>query len=437
MKLTVFQSDKGDCLLLASEDERHHMLIDGGMRRSYKEFVAPALMELASQDLPLDIVCISHIDQDHIGGVLQLLDDIVAWRVHDFQIHHGNPKHPAPGRGAPPHIRGIWHNGFRDLVPADNLDLEEMFTASAAMLSSSTSESLRKLAYEHRELAASIPEAIKLSHRVDASQLGIPLNAEFGSKLAFVRSNEAPSSVSLGMFRISIIGPFEKDLNKLRKKWGKWLSEHQAEVEKLQKQARRDAERLGTNDLKSLMNLMSAQQLGDRSKVTPPNLASLMLLVEEDGKTLLLTGDGHWKDILQGLRFHQKLDDEERIHVDILKVPHHGSEHNINEEFACKVTADHYVFCGNGEHENPNLHVLEVLIDSRIGNVPFRSRNPQADGPFKLWFNSSESATQKPEAKEHMRCVRELVEQRKANSRGRLGFQFLEKQTPSFEVHVR
>ena len=436
MKLTVFQSDKGDCLLLASGDGRHHMLIDGGMRSSYKTYVAPALAELASEQHPLDLVYVSHIDRDHISGVLQLLDDIVAWRVHDFQINHGNPNHPEPGKGAPPSILGIWHNGFHEMVPVDNVDLAEMLTASAAMLSSSTNKSLQALAYEPRELAASVPEAIKLSHRIDSTQLGIPLNAEFGGKLAFVRSDETPASIPLGTLNISVIGPFEEDLKKLREDWGKWLNDHQADVAKLQKQAMRDAERLGTNDLKSLMTLRSAQTLGDRSKVTPPNLASLMLLVEERGKTLLLTGDGHWKAILDGLRFHQKLDEEERIHVDILKVQHHGSEHNINEEFASRVTADHYIFCGNGEHENPNLRVLEVLMDSRIGDVAFRSTNPRAAGSFKLWFNSSGSASQKTEAKEHMRRAREIVEQRKANSAGRLEFQFLEGQAPSFEVEV-
>lgn len=436
MKLTVFQSDKGDCLLLASGDGNHHMLIDGGMRSSYKKFVAPALADLAGEQHPLDVVYVSHIDRDHISGVLQLLDDIVAWRVHDFQINHGNPTHPAPGIGTPPSIRGIWHNGFGELVPADNMDLGEMLTASAAMLSSSPNLSLRELAYEHRELAASVPEAIKLSHRIDGSQLGIPLNAEFGGKLAFVRSDESPASISLGTLNIFVIGPFERDLEKLREEWGEWLRERQADVAKLQKQAIRDAERLGTNDLKSLMTLRSAQKLGDRSKVTPPNLASLMLLVEERGKTLLLTGDGHWKAILDGLHFQQKLDEEGRIHVNVLKVQHHGSEHNINEEFVSKVTADHYIFCGNGEHENPNLHVLEVLMDSRIGDVAFRSTNPRAAGSFKLWFNSSESASQKTEAKQYMRRVRELVEQRKANSTGRLDFQFLEGKMPSFEVEV-
>lgn len=81
------------------------------------------------------------------------------------------------------------------------------------------------------------------------------------------------------------------------------------------------------------------------------------------------------------------------MHVNVLKVQHHGSEHNINEEFVSKITADHYVFCGNGEHENPDLRVIKLIIDSRLENVPFKAHHPLASKPFNLWFNSSESAT--------------------------------------------
>ena len=42
-----------------------------------------------------------------------------------------------------------------------------------------------------------------------------------------------------------------------------------------------------------------------------------------------------------------------KIHVDLLKVPHHGSANNLDEDFFERITADHYVFSGNGEHGNP------------------------------------------------------------------------------------
>ncbi|MET0770105.1 MAG: MBL fold metallo-hydrolase, partial [Solirubrobacteraceae bacterium] len=87
MKLEAFQSDKGDCLLLTAGDGTR-VLVDGGMRGSYSEHVAPALGAIAAAGGRLDLVCVSHIDQDHIAGVLQLMADEVAWRVADFQ--HGS-----------------------------------------------------------------------------------------------------------------------------------------------------------------------------------------------------------------------------------------------------------------------------------------------------------------------------------------------------------
>jgi hypothetical protein len=43
VKLTVFQSEKGDCLLLESKDGTRRVLVDGGMKASYRKFVAPAV----------------------------------------------------------------------------------------------------------------------------------------------------------------------------------------------------------------------------------------------------------------------------------------------------------------------------------------------------------------------------------------------------------
>jgi hypothetical protein len=62
--------------------------------------------------------------------------------------------------------------------------------------------------------------------------------------------------------------------------------------------------------------------------------------------------------------------------VDVLKVQHHGSEHNIHEEFMRRVTADHYIFCGDGFSANPDLIALEKLIDTRLADGTRR--------PFKL-----------------------------------------------------
>ena len=84
MRIRIFQSDKGDCLLLTSASGAN-MLVDGGMADAFTTHVQPFLGNLAAAGEELDLVYVSHIDQDHIAGVLTLLDNIMTWRVHKYR----------------------------------------------------------------------------------------------------------------------------------------------------------------------------------------------------------------------------------------------------------------------------------------------------------------------------------------------------------------
>ena len=67
--------------------------------------------------------------------------------------------------------------------------------------------------------------------------------------------------------------------------------------------------------------------------------------------------------------------------------------------FAKRITADHYLICANGEHENPDLRVLEVLLDSRLNADPAKlSANPEAGQPFTIWLNCSTDYLEKQQA---------------------------------------
>ncbi|MFT3924095.1 MAG: MBL fold metallo-hydrolase [Myxococcales bacterium] len=70
MKLEVFRSDKGDCLLITTSDQKR-LLVDGGMKTSFSAYVAPALSKL--KPAKLDAVYVSHIDADHIAGILEIV----------------------------------------------------------------------------------------------------------------------------------------------------------------------------------------------------------------------------------------------------------------------------------------------------------------------------------------------------------------------------
>jgi beta-lactamase superfamily II metal-dependent hydrolase len=107
-----------------------------------------------------------------------------------------------------------------------------------------------------------------------------------------------------------------------------------------------------------------------------PNLSSIVVQVKNGARTLLLTGDARGDFILEGLKAAKLLKANKPYVVDLLKVPHHGSDRNMTQEFFEQVHATHYVFSGDGEHGNPERETLQMLFEARknvasLGNEPF------------------------------------------------------------------
>ena len=431
MRITVFQSDKGDCLLVKDATDTN-MLVDGGMASSYRRHARPALARMRDDDEALDLVYVSHIDQDHISGVLQMMNDEMDWRRFEFhqQSGTGSSRVRRPRFGRPPPIKQVWHNAFHTLLRKNRGRIRDALAANVPLLNAGDGE-FEAEAIESHNLVTSMTEAVRLSNRLGARQLNIPLNAAFDGKLALRPSR--PEYVRVGRMNVSVLGPSKRDLKRLRDKWNDWLDDNRSLIHDLRREATEDARAIGNtaSDDPFLFANLAANRIGNRSAVSAPNLASLMLLVEERGQCVLLTGDGHPDDVLEGLKDQRKLRPDESLHVDVLKVPHHGSEHNMTKDFAKKVTADHYVFCGNGFSGNPEPVVIKALINSRLGSRSQRSSNPEVDRPFTFWFNTHEDVTKYPP---HMRAVEGLVKNRAARSHGRLVARFLKRS--SFDIRL-
>ena len=88
MELEIFQSDKGDCILLSGENGGR-VLCDGGMRKTMERHLRKRMGMLTDAGAQINAVYISHIDQDHISGVLRLLEDALEWKI--FEHHQNRP----------------------------------------------------------------------------------------------------------------------------------------------------------------------------------------------------------------------------------------------------------------------------------------------------------------------------------------------------------
>jgi hypothetical protein len=96
-----------------------------------------------------------------------------------------------------------------------------------------------------------------------------------------------------------------------------------------------------------------------------PNLSSIVCLVQHEGRKLLLTGDARGDYVLQGLEEYNLFNADGTLKLDLLKLPHHGSNRNIAPDFFKRLPADHYVISADGTYDNPDESTLEMLIEAR------------------------------------------------------------------------
>jgi hypothetical protein len=144
----------------------------------------------------------------------------------------------------------------------------------------------------------------------------------------------------------TILGPRQVELNKLEEEWEKAKAKPKG---------------------KASPEAIAADYLNR----TVPNLSSIVVLAEWNGgkpKRMLLTGDAGGDFIIEGLKSAGLLRSG-KIHVDLLKVQHHGSRHSVEQAFFEQVTADRYVISGDGKNGNPNIQVLKWLSAARSGET--------------------------------------------------------------------
>lgn len=431
MDLTIFESDSGDCLLLEAASGEL-VLCDGGMKGSLQAHVREALVaHAAGRDL--ELVYVSHVDNDHINGVLQLLEDEAEWRVFDRHQADDDPIRP-PKVPRPPKIKGILHNAFHAQVKANNTEIANLLASSASSLYATAVPDMIAAADDMQNIAVGIKEALIVSALIGPKALAIPLNKPPGAakEARLLYAGRPGSTFDVGSMKFTLVGPTSKELKDLGKGWTNFLRDPKSKIKEVRAELRRRVEEFGAGALAgSPYDLGSWHGIPDYKHVTAPNVASLMFLVEEGGKTVLLTGDAQQDFILAGLEragfLDDAADDEAFVHLDVLKVQHHGSDHNMDAKFARKVSADHYVFCGNGMHTNPDIATLDFIFESREGSeASRRTLAPQArNRKFHFWFSTTSAvAPAGTDRRRVFKKVEDHVAALAARSHGRLAVHY-------------
>jgi beta-lactamase superfamily II metal-dependent hydrolase len=307
------------------------ILVDGGPKSAtnehgkayipYETRVVPRLMQIKRERdakkrtedirageplLALDLVACTHIDDDHIAGIERL-----------YGCLSGNGKCAEDGDKL--EAKRLWFNSFSALL-GNAVDIGAAVLAEAKdafVVSVNQGENLTSF-------------ALKCQSSVNEDAPG-----------RLIAAGQTPKGFRPA--KVTVLNPGTKALERLRNDW----------LDAVRKKKKKAGE-------PAAAGVDVARFKADQ---TVPNLSSIVLLIEGFGRRILLTGDQRGDHVLEGLIDTGLMKESETFHVDIMKVPHHGSTANVQPEFIQSVTADTYVFSANGKDQNPDTPVLQLVAN--------------------------------------------------------------------------
>ena len=317
MRIHAIDAAEGDCLLLESDGA--FALVDGGVAGNYEANLQPYLAQAVGAGGRLEAIVVSHIDADHISGILDLFADVERARA------DGEPTDPV-------NILDLWHNSFGTTLDTNN---GALFANLQAMMSQAGRASVA--AANGSVALLGIAQGARLQ-RV-AAQLHVPVNSFFGGG-RITQEATVGRQWTLGSADFVVAGPTTANLKELQEDWIKWI-EHNM-----------DAFALG-----------DAQAMANADK-SVPNLSSIVLFGTTPDGDILLTGDARGDHILEGLEQSGAIAAGARHHLRLLKVQHHGSNRNVAQDFFQRLPADIYLLSANGKYGNPDEEVLAMIVDA-------------------------------------------------------------------------
>jgi Metallo-beta-lactamase superfamily len=291
IRLQMLPAEDGDCLLLSygSPDNLRHILIDGGRPATHLA-IRPILERVGVRGERIDVMVATHVDQDHILGLLGLLED---------------PQTPVT-------FGDVWFNGYHHLLDGHvetfgPLDGEKFSTLL-----------LNQRQPWNRAFAG------------NAVEVGHP----------FVQFDDA-------VF-VHVLSPQRRQLEALAPVWLAECTKEGLIPGYAEQQPKPEGyESFGAVDIDQLAD---SSFVPDTSKT---NASSIAFVFEYDEVRLLFTGDASDRQLVDSLGPLAAAEGG-RFRIDALKVAHHGSGRNLSTALLNLIDCPRYLISTSGaRHGHP------------------------------------------------------------------------------------
>jgi hypothetical protein len=352
LSIQLLPAGCGDCLWIeyGEPGNTRIVIIDGGESPTIDALerrIASACRERGTTVLDVELLVVTHIDNDHIEGVLELLESKTAlvrpkdvWFNGRAQLMGLPPRDP--GKSKPKRRTRATTRATDFLGGGDNdeeLDDDEELESRLSPLD-----------------LLGPAEGDRLSELLTKRALPWNHHATWHGDAIVVPDDGAMPVARLdGNLTLTLLGPTMDGLYRLSAAWPDVLGG----TDEPSDDALPD-DFLGKRD--TWPPQWSDKITRDPSKA---NGSSIMLLAEYGGASLLLPGDGHAPDLADALARLQ----EERGHgaaplpISAFKVSHHGSSKNVSRDVIEQIDCGRYLISTNGlKHYHPDHQTMLRIL---------------------------------------------------------------------------
>jgi beta-lactamase superfamily II metal-dependent hydrolase len=320
LAIEMLPAGHGDALVVeyGTRGATHRVLVDAGTRHSWDEVRARLA---AMPDRRYEAFVVTHVDEDHIGGAVKLLADT----------------------GLRSRIRDVWFNGYVHSRRGGNV------------LGPVDGERLTRLIVEG---------GYRWNHPFpDRVSRGV------GGPVVVPSSGPLPRLELPGGATVVLLSPSPPKLKRMANEWEKTV----LAAGLVPGQGAGGAGSGGgiyTKKVKALPRKLSDAQLAKLAAPTKrddkaPNGSSIAFVLEHGGKRALLGADAHPDTLVPALRRYAAEVGEDRVRIDLCKLPHHASDGNVTSEMIEVIDARRYLVSTNGDKfAHPDDAALARIIVS-------------------------------------------------------------------------
>jgi beta-lactamase superfamily II metal-dependent hydrolase len=355
IKIKTFQAEHGDAFLLSfGDNEDINILIDMGLAQTYEKKIKPELKILKENEKKIDLLVITHVDNDHITGAITFIEEN---RAEQNIIE----------------VNEVWHNSYRHLQfdkgINNELSNDEKNSLSELILQNSyktIKNGISNVGIKEGTTLASLLYKYKYNWNTSYNLKAISVDNETINKFSNLE--------------IILLSPNNDKLNILSKKWKDKLDEiiynfHANDNEifddafelYMQNQKENETRRTDCSSNADELDIEELYKLEEKD-TSITNGASISFIIEYKGNKILFLGDSH-EDLIYH-RLSLLKDSGYKLKFDLVKLSHHGSNRNTSNRLLAMIDSNRFLISTNGiKKTHPSSNVISKIAMKKTDYV--------------------------------------------------------------------